>query len=112
MKNTIQVWDELGFSFDAVSVGFIVSEEQVKVISDFCRGQKEKDTKIFVDPIMGDEGKLYNGVGAETIANMRELCAVADLIVPNVTEAAFLADCFIDKKSLTYEEGKILIIMS
>jgi len=109
MKNTIQVWDELGFSFDAVSVGFIVSEEQVKVISDFCRGQKEKDTKIFVDPIMGDEGKLYNGVGAETIANMRELCAVADLIVPNVTEAAFLADCFIDKKSLTYEEGKILI---
>ena len=58
---------------------------------------------------MGDEGKLYTGVGAETIANMRELCAVADLIVPNVTEAAFLADCFIDKKSLTYEEGKILI---
>ena len=40
---------------------------------------------------MGDEGKLYNGIGEETVALMRELIATADYIVPNYTEAAYLA---------------------
>ena len=66
MKNTLQVWD-------------------------FCRAQKVKGTRIFTDPIMGDEGKLYNGVGEETVALMRELIATADYIVPNYTEATYLA---------------------
>ena len=91
MKNTLQVWDELGFQFDAVSTGFIVSRPQTELVRDFCRAQKVKGTRIFTDPIMGDEGKLYNGVGEETVALMRELIATADYIVPNYTEAAYLA---------------------
>lgn len=87
MKNTLQVWDELGFQFDAVSTGFIVSRPQTELVRDFCRAQKAKGTRIFTDPIMGDEGKLYNGVGEETVALMRELIATADYIVPNYTEA-------------------------
>ena len=91
MKNTLQVWDALGFQFDAVSTGFIVSRPQTELVRDFCRAQKVKGTRIFTDPIMGDEGKLYNGIGEETVALMRELVAAADYIVPNYTEAAYLA---------------------
>lgn len=91
MKNTIKIWDELGFSFDAVATGFVVSEEQAGIIGDFCRKEAKKGTLIFVDPIMGDEGKLYNGVSEQTVYHMKELTAVADYIVPNYTEAVKLA---------------------
>ena len=45
---------------------------------------------MFVDPVMGDEGKLYYGVEDETIEYMKELCSVADYVFPNFTEAAFI----------------------
>lgn len=92
MRNTIQIWDELGFSFDAIATGFIVSEEQAEMIGTFCRKEAKKGTLIFVDPIMGDEGKLYNGVSEQTVFHMRKLAAVADYIVPNYTEAAKLTE--------------------
>lgn len=100
MKNTISVWKELGFSFDSISTGFIVSGKQVKLVSDYCREQAKKNTKIFVDPIMGDEGNLYNGITEVTIKYMKELCSVADYILPNYTEAVFLVD-------MEYKDGSI-----
>lgn len=90
MRKTIKIWDELGFSFDAVATGFVVSEEQAEMIGNFCRKEAEKGTLIFVDPIMGDEGKLYNGVSEQTVFHMRRVAAVADYIVPNYTEAVKL----------------------
>ena len=39
MEHTMKIWDELGFSFDAVSTGFIVSERQAKLVAEFCRQQ-------------------------------------------------------------------------
>lgn len=90
MKGAVKVWEELGFTFDAVMTGFIVSNEQLRFVKDFCKKQSEKGTKIIVDPIMGDYGSLYNGVTDETVERMRELCSIADYIVPNFTEASFL----------------------
>lgn len=104
MKNTLQVWDTLGFHFDAVSTGFILSKPQTELVLDFCRAQKQKGALIFTDPIMGDEGKLYNGVGEETVALMRELIGVADYIVPNYTEAAYLAGVPYNRDGSTREE--------
>ena len=92
MRQSLKVWAELGFSFDVVSTGMILSAEQAALVSDFCEQSAKKGALVFVDPIMGDEGKLYNGVGEETIAHMRKMVAVADCIVPNYTEAAYLAD--------------------
>lgn len=108
MKNTIRVWEELGFSFDAVATGFIVSEEQAEIIGGFCRKQAEKGSLIFVDPIMGDEGKLYNGVSEQTVYHMKKLTAVADCIVPNYTEAAKLAGLDYHE-SITAAEAAVLI---
>ena len=104
MQNTLAVWDQLGFTFDAVSTGFILSRPQTELLRDFCRTQKAKGTLIFTDPIMGDEGRLYNGVGEETVALMRELIATADYIVPNYTEAAYLAGTPYSREGCTRQE--------
>lgn len=109
MKNTLRVWEDLGFSFDAVATGFIVSEEQVRLVAEYCRTQKERGAHIFVDPIMGDDGKLYNGVTEATIAYMRKLCSVADIIMPNFTEAAFLAARYEEKTVVTPNEAELLV---
>lgn len=46
---------------------------------------------VFVDPIMGDEGKLYNSITEKTVGHMRKLIAASDYMVPNYTEAVYLA---------------------
>ena len=97
MRNAIAAWDELGFAFDAVATGFLVSEEQTRLVADFCRARKAAGSQIFVDPIMGDDGALYNGVGEATVGYMREMCASADVIMPNITEATLLTGLFREK---------------
>ncbi len=90
IKGVFPVWKQLGFSFDAIATGFIASERQAGIIARYCQEQASLGTTIFVDPIMGDEGKLYNGVTATTINSMREMLSVAHLCYPNYTEACYL----------------------
>ncbi|MBQ8200781.1 MAG: bifunctional hydroxymethylpyrimidine kinase/phosphomethylpyrimidine kinase [Clostridia bacterium] len=108
MRNTLQVWKNLGFSFEAVSTGMIFSEEQAALVSALCRESAEKGCLVFVDPVMGDEGKLYNGVTDATVAHMRAMASVADYIMPNYTEAAYLANAPI-KEDLTRPEANELV---
>lgn len=98
MRNTIGIWEELGFSFDAICTGFIASEEQSRLVFDYCRRQKERGTAVFVDPVMGDKGVLYNGIGSSTVYYMKKMCSISDLILPNVTEAMFLTDFKSERK--------------
>ena len=99
MRNTIGIWEELGFSFDAICTGFIASEEQSRLVFDYCRKQKERGTAVFVDPVMGDKGVLYNGIGESTVYYMKKMCAISDLILPNATEAMFLTDFRSERKN-------------
>lgn len=92
MRNTLRVWKNFSFTFDAVCTGFIVSEEQSALVYEYCKEQRKNGTLVFVDPIMGDDGKRYNGVTDESVLYMRKLCSTADVIVPNITEACFLSD--------------------
>lgn len=110
MRQSIEIWEEQGFTVDAVCTGYLVSKEQARIVSDYCRKLKSRGTFIFVDPIMADDGKLYNGATAETVAYMRSVCNVADVMVPNVTEAKFLADKYLDKENLTSEEADDLLM--
>ena len=97
MRDTIKVWDELGFDPDCICTGFVLSEEQVELIGDYIRSRKPRIDEIqngrlvMVDPIMADGGKLYNGIGMERVAAMRKLVSYSDVMVPNMTEAGFLA---------------------
>ena len=99
MRDTIKVWDELGFDPDCICTGFVLSEEQVELIGDYIRSRKPRmdETQkvdngclVMVDPIMADGGKLYNGIGMERVAAMRKLVSYSDVMVPNMTEAGFL----------------------
>lgn len=108
MRKTLQVWRNLGFSFEAVSTGMIFSEEQAELVSELCRESAAKGCMVFVDPVMGDEGKLYNGVTESTVQHMRAMTAVADYVMPNYTEAAYLADAPI-RDDLTRAEADELV---
>ena len=92
IKGVFPVWKQLGFRFDAIATGFIVSEQQADIVANYCKEQHKGGTTIFVDPIMGDEGKRYNGVTPNTINSMKEMLTVADLCYPNFTEACYLTD--------------------
>lgn len=109
MEETIRVWKELGFQFDCITTGFLASAEQVGIIRDFISSQKKEGLLVMTDPIMGDEGKLYNGVGAETVENMRRLIGVADVIVPNLTEGEFLTGLYEGREVLTRMEARHVI---
>ena len=109
MTKAIAVWKELGFRFDCITTGFLASAAQVGIIRDFIASQKKEGLLVMTDPIMADEGKLYNGVTEETVENMRRLIGVADVIVPNLTEAEFLTGLYEGQQSLTREQVRRVI---
>ncbi len=91
MINTLKVWEKLGLSFQALSTGFILSENQMEFLMGLFKKQSERGVILFCDPVMGDVGKLYNGVSEKIVDGMRNLVKYADYIVPNYTEASFLS---------------------
>ena len=109
MKKAIEVWGELGFQFDCITTGFLASAAQVGIIREFIASQKKEGLLVMTDPIMGDEGKLYNGVTDETVDNMRRLLGVADVIVPNLTEAQFLSGLYVGQDSLTPAQAREMV---
>ena len=109
MRQTIQVWKELDFQFDCITTGFLASAAQVGIIRDFIASQKKEGLLVMTDPIMGDGGKLYNGVTEETIENMRRLIGVADVIVPNLTEGEFLSGLYQGREALTWQEARQMV---
>ena len=109
MKKSIAVWKELGFSFDCITTGFLASAEQVDIIRAFIESQRKEDLLVMTDPIMGDEGKLYNGVTEETVENMRRLIGVADVIVPNLTEAEFLTERYRGAEALDRHQAREVV---
>ncbi len=83
-------WQREDFHFDAIYTGYLGSFEQLRLMSTFFDDFKRDDNLIFIDPVMGDYGKLYTGFTPEFAAEMAKLCAKADVIVPNMTEAAYM----------------------
>jgi len=83
-------WKDEGFEFDAIYSGYLGSMEQVDIVKQTLSILKKEKTLVVVDPVMGDNGKLYQTFSPEFALKMRELCAVADVITPNVTEACLM----------------------
>lgn len=104
MDKTVDVWKELGFYFDCISTGFMVNPRQIEIVERLIRNQQKDDLLVVVDPIMGDEGKLYNGMTDENVKIFRKLSAYADILIPNFTEACFLTDHFYEKNMLKADE--------
>lgn len=82
----------VGASFDAVTTGYLAGPEQAEAILPLLQAYKAKGSRIIVDPAMGDHGKLYSRLNDDHVFAMSELCKGADILIPNLTEAALLAD--------------------
>ena len=109
MRGTIPVWRELGFHFDAVCTGLMFSESQAKLVAEYCKQLHEQGTTIFVDPIMGDAGRLYNGMTERQVELMREMVSVADLTFPNFTEACYLTNIPYREEGLSWKEACVML---
>lgn len=83
-------FSRLGLEFDAIYTGFLGSERQISVVSDFLDRFGKKSCLRFVDPVMGDDGALYSTYNDSLAAGMKHLCEKADIITPNLTEACYL----------------------
>lgn len=82
----------LPLRFDGLYSGFLGSWEQLALVEDVFAHYRRADTLLLVDPVMADHGKLY-ATYTETLArDMGRLCRQADVIVPNLTEAAILLE--------------------
>jgi len=83
-------WKNEKIGFDAIYTGYLGSPEQIDIIKGIFEDFKTKDNIIFVDPVMGDNGKLYPAFDEKFAAKMATLCEKADIIVPNITEASYM----------------------
>jgi len=90
MPKIAQHWKTLNLDFDGIYTGFLGSFEQIHLVSELFDDFKGKDTLILVDPVMADNGALYKSFSPEFPQEMVKLCQKADVIVPNMTEAALL----------------------
>jgi len=92
MRPVMKHWKSLDIKFDAIYTGFLGSFEQLDIVKEFFDAFRQEDNLILVDPVMGDNGELYTVFTREFAAGMRMLCQKADIIVPNLAEAALLLD--------------------
>ncbi|MBQ1663380.1 MAG: pyridoxamine kinase [Clostridia bacterium] len=83
-------WAALGMEFSSIYTGYLGSIHQVELVEKTIDRFRKEDTLVVVDPAMADNGKLYAGFAPEFVGAMKGLCAKADVVVPNITEAAFL----------------------
>ncbi len=100
----IEHWKKEGIDFDCIYTGYVL-ESQIDYINEICTAFN-KGLKI-IDPVMADHGSFYYGFGKEFAKKMRTLCNGADVILPNLTEAAFLLDeeCVLNGYDKNYIES-------
>ncbi len=80
-------WKSENITVDAVYSGYLCSKEQIYLAAEAARLIRKDNTVFICDPVMGDNGKLYNGFANDYPDYMIKLCAAADIIMPNITEA-------------------------
>ena len=86
-----QHWKEQGIAFDAILVGYLGSIRAIETVSEILDTMLAPHGIAIVDPAMADHGKLYSGFDAAYAAAMQRLCEKADIMLPNITEAAMMA---------------------
>lgn len=108
IKGTKKHWNELNLETQCIYTGYLGSAEQSKIIKEIISDFKKENTLLVVDPVLGDNGKLYSSLDHNTVSAMKELVAVADVITPNITEVALLLDKKIEDVNNAVEVEKYL----
>ena len=97
-------WQKENIKFKAIYTGYLGSIKQIGYVQNILDTMGTDDCVRIVDPAMADNGKLYSIFNDEYVAAMRTLCASADILIPNITEACFLAEV---EYRETYDESYI-----
>lgn len=90
MEHFRQEWEKMGVRFDGIYTGFVASETQIRRIFRFLDTFYRESTFLLVDPVMGDEGRVYKLFTPELLHRMKELALRADVVTPNLTELCLL----------------------
>ena len=101
MKEFMDQWQKLNFSYDAIYSGFLADAGQIGIVLDAISRFAGKDTLVVVDPAMADDGKLYPVFTPDIVKEMKKLISAATVVTPNYTEACLLTDRPYDDKPVT-----------
>ena len=102
-------WKKEGINFDAIYTGYLGSLKQIEMIKDIFKGLTRENGVKIVDPAMADNGNLYYGFNQEYANAMANLCAEADIVIPNITEACFMTG---HEYKETYDENYVLSVLN
>lgn len=83
-------WKKENISFDAIYTGYLGSKKQISHVMDIMKTLTRQNGLKIVDPAMADNGRLYTGFDMDFVREMKNLCSVADILLPNITEACLL----------------------
>lgn len=106
MENFIDDWKAYDMDFKCIYTGFLGSDRQIDIAEKFFLEFKGKEAKVLVDPVMGDDGKIYSTYTDELCRKMKRLVQYADVVTPNVTEAAILSDAEYSGDNITTEQAR------
>ena len=103
-------WKSEKIGFDGIYTGYLGSFRQIDLVEKIFEDFDHPGMLRFVDPAMGDNGRLYSGFDEAFARKMGELCGKAEIIVPNFTEAAFmLGEEYIGDKRYSADDVKGLL---
>lgn len=106
-------WVKEGFKFDAVYTGYLGSERQINIVSDYFDTFKNENNIIIMDPAMADNGTLYVGFDEFFARKMGQLCGKADIILPNISEACLmLGETYVGEEADEETVKELLIKLS
>ena len=90
-KKIIAHWEKEKISFNVFYTGYLLNKEQIDITKEiFNKFSINNNSLKIIDPVMGDNGKLYTGFELNFAQTMKSLCLNADIILPNLTEACLL----------------------
>ncbi len=83
-------WKDEGITFDAFYTGYLASAAQVDKVILLIESLRTEGNLVIIDPAMADNGKLYPAFDNDFPKEMAKLCSMADIVLPNITEACLL----------------------
>ena len=93
----IDEWRKMGVKFDGILTGYLTSAKQAEIIYDFVEEFADVNTLVFVDPVMADDGVLYDTYDSNLCKKVKKLTKRANIIAPNLTELCILCDADYEK---------------
>lgn len=103
LPSFIDEWKKMGAKFDGILTGYLASEKQVEIICDFVDEFAANETLVFVDPVMADDGVLYDTYNNDLCEKVKKLTEKANIITPNLTELCIL--CGADYAQISRENN-------